>query len=328
MSFSRRAALAASLSPALAAALVRRTARAQPAFPSGPIRFVVAFPPGGPTDILGRMVAQKLAELRGWTVVVENRSGASGLIGMGEVARAAPDGHTVLVNAQAHTTLPATHATRIGYDVARAFIPLTSLGRTPLFVTVTPSLPVRSIAELLAYARAHPGRINYAAGSPGGGPHLSAEQFRLLTGTSIQFVPYRGSGPALQDLAAGNVQLGFDSMTSASGLVRGGQIRPIAVTTPSRLPAFPEVPTVAETVPGYTAETWVGAFLPARTPEPIVAQLHAALAEALAAPDLRARITASGSVPGGEPREAFAAFVAEEMATWARVVREANIRIE
>ncbi|GGG41837.1 exported protein [Caldovatus sediminis] len=327
MSISRRTALAASLSPVAVVLPARRMARTQPAFPSGPIRFVVAFPPGGPTDILGRMVAQKLAELRGWTVVVENRSGASGLIGMGEVARAAPDGHTVLINAQAQTTLPATHGARIGYDVASAFIPVTSLGRTPLFVTVTPSLPVRSIAELLDHARAHPGRLNYTAGSPGGGPHLAAEQFRLLTRVSLQFVPYRGSGPGLQDLAAGNVQVGFDSMTSASPLVRGGQIRPIAVTAPRRVPSFPDVPTVAETVPGFTAETWVGAFLPARTPEPVVARLHAALAEALAAPDLRERIIASGSAPGGEPREAFAAFVAEEMATWARVVREAGIRI-
>ena len=312
----------------IAALLLPVAARAQPAFSTGPIRFVVAFPPGGPTDILGRLVAQKLAEQRGWSVLVDNRAGASGLVGMGEVARATPDGHTILINAQAQTTLPATHGARIGYDVASAFVPVTSLGRTPLLVTVTPTLPVRDIAGLIAYSRANPGRLNYTSGSPGGGPHLAAEQFRLLTGVNMQFVPYRGAGPGLQDLAAGVVQVGIDSMTAASGLARGGQIRAIAVAAPQRVPGLPDVPTVAETIPGYTAETWVGVFLPARTPEPIIARLHAALADALAAPDLRARIEATGSTPGGESREAFARFVAEEMTTWARVVREAGIRIE
>jgi tripartite-type tricarboxylate transporter receptor subunit TctC len=324
MPLSRRAGLAA-----LAALAAPRPGAAQPAWPgSAPIRFVVAFPPGGPTDILGRMVAQKVAEQQGWTVVVENRGGGSGLIGMAEVARAAPDGHTVLVNASAHSVLPATHRGQIGYDVASAFIPVTMLGRTPLLITVTPSLPVRNLAELLAHARANPGRINYTAGSPGGGPHLAAELFKLTARVDMQYVPYRGSGPGLQDLAAGNVQLGFDSMTSAAPLVRNGLIRAIAVTAPQRVEAFPDVPAVSETVPGYASDTWVAAFLPARTPAPVLARLHGAIAQALAAPDLRARILASGTLPGGEPQAQFAAVLAEEMATWDRVVREANIRIQ
>jgi tripartite-type tricarboxylate transporter receptor subunit TctC len=325
MTPSRRACLAAL--PTLALLRPGRS-RAQPAWPGAPIRFVVAFPPGGPTDILGRIVAQKVAEQQGWTVLVENRAGASGLIGMGEVARAAPDGLSVLINASAHSILPTTHRAQLTYDVATAFAPVTLLGRTPLLVTVTPALPVRSIAELLAYARANPGRLNYAAGSPGGGPHIAAELFRLTTGIDMQFVPYRGSGPGLQDLAAGNVQLGFDSMTSAAGMVRGGQIRAIAVTAPRRVEAFPDLPAVAETVPGYAGDTWVAAFLPARTPEPVVARLHAAIAQALAAPDVRAKILATGTEPGGAPPAAFAAFLAEEMATAARVVREANIRVD
>ena len=259
---------------------------------------------------------------------MENRSGASGLVGMGEVARAAPDGYTVLVNASAHSILPATHASRVGYDIAKAFVPVTLLGRTPVLVTVTPALPVRSIADLIAHARANPGRLNYAAGSAGGGPHMVAELFKLTTGTEMQYVPYRGSGPGLQDLAAGNVQLGFDSVTSAAPMVRGGQIRAIAVTAPERLAAFPDLPTVAETVPGFAGDTWVAAFLPARTADAVVARLHGAIAQALAAPELRARIEASGTLPGGEKQAAFAQVLAEEMATWARVVREANIRIE
>lgn len=324
MPLSRRAGLAA-----LASLVEPGPASAQTAWPgSTPIRFVVAFPPGGPTDILGRMVAQKVAEQQGWTVVVENRGGGSGLIGMAEVARAAPDGHTVLVNASAHSVLPATHPGQIGYDVASAFIPVTMLGRTPLLISVTPSLPVRNLAELLDHARANPGRLNYTAGSPGGGPHLAAELFKLTARVDMQYVPYRGSGPGLQDLAAGNVQLGFDSMTSAAPLVRNGLIRAIAVTAPQRVEAFPDVPTVAETVPGYTSDTWVAAFLPARTPAPVVARLHAAIAQALSASDLRARILGSGTLPGGEPQAEFAAVLAQEMATWDRVVREANIRIQ
>jgi tripartite-type tricarboxylate transporter receptor subunit TctC len=328
MRHTRRAALAAL--PALLAAGRARAqgSTAQGAWPAAPIRFVVAFPPGGPTDILGRMVAQKITEQQGWTVVVENRSGASGLVGMGEVARAAPDGHTVLVNASAHSILPATHATKVGFDIASAFIPVTLLGRTPILLTATPALPVRSMAELLAHARANPGRLNYAAGSAGGGPHMVAELFKLTAGIDMQYVPYRGSGPALQDLAAGNLQLSFDSVTSAAPMVRGGQIRALAVTAPSRIAAFPDLPTVAETVPGFSGDTWVAAFLPARTPDAVVARLHAAIAQALQAPDLRARIASSGTEPGGEPQQEFARVLAEEMATWARVVREANIRIE
>ena len=328
MPLPRRIAFAALAAAVPGAPAGLRRPRAQPAWSSAPVRFVVAFPPGGPSDILGRMVAQKIAEQQGWTVVVENRAGGSGLVGMGEVARAPPDGHTVLINASAHSVLPTTHRAQLTYDVAAAFIPVSLLGRTPLLVTVTPSLPVRSIPELLAYARANRGRLNYAAGSAGGGPHLAAERFRLMTGIEMQFVPYRGSGPGLQDLAAGNVQLGFDSMTSAAPLVRGGQIRAIAVTAPQRVEAFPDLPAVAETLPGYTGDTWVAAFLPARTPETVVARLHAAIARALGAPDVRARVLATGTQPGGEPPSEVAAFLAEEMATAARVVREANIRVD
>lgn len=312
----------------LAAPPVASPAAAQPAWPAAPIRFVIAFPPGGPSDILGRMVAQKITEQQGWTVVVENRSGASGLVGMGEVARAAPDGQTVLINASAHSILPATHVGRVAYDIATAFIPVTLLGRTPILVTAAPALPVRGIADLIAYARANPGKLNYAAGSQGGGPHMVAELFKLTAGIDMQYVSYRGSGPALQDLVAGNLQLSFDSVASAAALVRAGQIRALAVTAPARIPAWPDIPAVAETLPGFSGDTWVAAFLPARTPDAVVARLHAAIAQALQAPDLRARIEASGTIPGGEPQADFARVLAEEMAVWARVVREANIRVD
>jgi tripartite-type tricarboxylate transporter receptor subunit TctC len=211
----RRAALAMPAIFAGAAAMGVR-AQAQQRWPTSAIRFVVAFPPGGPTDIVGRIVAAKIAEQQRWTVVVENKGGASGMLGMSEVARAAPDGHTVLINASAHSVLPSTQRDKLTFDVASSFIPVTMLGRTPLMVTVTPSLPVRSMAELLAHARANPGRLNYTSGSLGGGPHLAAELLKLTAGIDMQFVPYRGSGPGLQDLAAGNVQVGIDSMTAAA----------------------------------------------------------------------------------------------------------------
>jgi tripartite-type tricarboxylate transporter receptor subunit TctC len=211
----------------------------------------------------------------------------------------------VLINASAHSILPTTHKDKAPFDIPSAFLPITMLGRTPLLVTATPSLPIRSIAELLAYARANPGKLNYTAGSPGGGPHLGAELFRLTTGVDIQYIPYRGSGPALQDLAAGNVQLGFDSLTASAGLARSGQIRPIAVTSPTRNRAFPEVPSVA-----------------------IQAQLHEAMAAAIAAPDLTQRILELGTEPGGQSPAEFDAVLRREMAMWAEVVAKAGIRVE
>jgi len=318
---SRRGVLAAGL---LAPAIVH----AQGTWPSAPIRFVIAFPPGGPSDILGRLVARKITEQKGWQIVVENRAGASGIIGMGEVARAAPDGYTVLINASAHSILPTTHKDKAPFDIPSAFLPITMIGRTPMLVTATPSLPIRTIAELLAYARANPGKLNYTAGSPGGGPHLGAELFRLTTGVDIQYIPYRGSGPALQDLAAGNVQLGFDSLTASAGLARSGQIRPIAVTSPTRNRAFPEVPSVAETVPGFEADTWVAAFLPARTAPAIQAQLHQAFAAAIAAPDLTQRILELGTEPGGQSPAEFDSVLKREIAMWADVVAKAGIKVE
>jgi tripartite-type tricarboxylate transporter receptor subunit TctC len=261
-------------------------------------------------------------------VVVDNRAGASGLIGMGEVARAAPDGYTVLINASAHSILPTTHKDKAPFDIPSAFLPITMLGRTPLLVTTTPSLPIHNIAELLAYARANPGKLNFTAGSPGGGPHLGATLFRLTTGIDIQFIPYRGSGPALQDLAAGNVQLGFDSMTASAGLARGGQIRPIAVTSLTRNRAFPDVPSVAETVPGFEADTWVAAFLPARTPPALQAAWHEAFAAAIAAPDVTQRIQELGTEPGGQSPAEFDAVLKREIAMWADVVAKAGIKVE
>ena len=231
------------------------SAGAQPAeWPSRPIRFIVPYPPGGPTDIMARTVAQRLTQDLGQPVVVENRAGAGGAIGSEQVARAAPDGTTFLANASAHVILP--HLVRLPYDALADFTPVTNIAAVPLMLVVTPSLPVRDVAGLIAYAKANPGRLSFASSSNGGAPHLAGELFKLLAGVDMTHVPYRGSGQALPDLMASNVQVMFDSMPSSAGAVREGRLRALAVTTAGRQPAFPDLPTVAEAgVPGYEIAT-------------------------------------------------------------------------
>ncbi|MBL6454965.1 tripartite tricarboxylate transporter substrate binding protein [Belnapia sp. T6] len=296
-------------------------------WPSRPIRFVVPYPPGGPTDILGRVAAQRAGALLPQPVVVENRAGAGGSIGAEAVARAAPDGATFLVNASAHVIVP--QMIRVPFDAMADFAPVTQIASVPLILIVTPSLPVRSVAELLAYARANPGRLAYASSSNGGAPHLAGEMFKLLAGVDLQHIPYRGSGQALPDLVAGNVQLMFDSAASSADLVREGRLRPLAVTTEARIPAFPDLPTIAEAgVPGYAISTWYGIWAPARTPEAITTRLQRAVAEGLAAPEAAERLAALGAIPVAESPERFGAFLRSEWTRYAALVRDAKIKAD
>ena len=238
MRISRRAVIASSLLPFAAAAQA-------PEWPSRPVRFIVPYPPGGPTDIMGRIVAQAVQGPLGQPFVVENRAGANGLIGSEQAARAAPDGTTFLVNASAHVIVP--HLTpNMPIDVLADFVPVTNIAAVPLWLVVNPALPVRSVAEFIAYARANPGRIAYASSSQGGAPHLAGELFKLMTGTDLVHVPYRGSGPAGQDLIAGTVQAMFDSVPASAGAVRDGRLRALGVTTKNRIAPFPDLPTIAE----------------------------------------------------------------------------------
>jgi tripartite-type tricarboxylate transporter receptor subunit TctC len=319
----------APLGAALAAAALAGGARAQPAseWPSRPVRFVVPYPPGGPTDIMGRAVAQALARDLPQPVVVENRPGAAGAIGTEAVARAAPDGATFLVNASAHVIVP--HMVRVPYDALGDFAPVTNIASVPLMLVVTPGLPVRSVAELIAYAKANPGRLSFASSSNGGAPHLAGELFKLMAGVDMAHVPYRGSGQAVPDLIAGNVQVMFDSMPSSAGAVREGKLRALAVTTAGRQPAFPELPTVAEAgVPGYEISTWYGIWAPAGTPAPILAKLHAAVASALRGEEARERMATLGAVPVADAPEDFARFVRSEYERWGRLVRDARIKAD
>ncbi len=314
---------------AIAGALLPLAARAQaPEWPSRPVRFIVPYPPGGPTDIMGRIVAQAVQGPLGQPFVVENRAGANGLIGSEQAARAPADGSTFLVNASAHVIVP--HLTpNMPIDVLADFAPVTNIAAVPLWLVVNPALPVRSVADFIAYARANPGRISYASSSSGGATHLAGELFKQLTGTDMVHVPYRGSGPAVQDLIAGNVQAMFDSVPSSAASARDGRLRALAVTTRNRIAPFPDLPTIAEAgVPGYEISTWYGIWAPARTPPAIIARMQQAVATAARNPDTRARFDALGAAPVADSPEDYARFVRAEYDRWGKLVRDARIKLD
>jgi tripartite-type tricarboxylate transporter receptor subunit TctC len=277
---------------------------------------------------MGRIIAQAVQGPLGQPFVVENRAGANGLIGSEQAARAAPDGSTFLVNASAHVIVP--HLTpNMPIDVLADFAPVTNIAAVPLWLVVNPALPVRSVAEFIAYARANPGRIAYASSSQGGAPHLAGELFKLMTGTDLVHVPYRGSGPAGQDLIAGTVQAMFDSVPASAGAVRDGRLRALGVTTRNRIAPFPDLPTIAEAgVPGYEISTWYGIWAPARTPPAIIARLQQAVASAARNPETRARFDALGAEPVADSPEDYARFVRAEYDRWGKLVRDARIKLD
>jgi tripartite-type tricarboxylate transporter receptor subunit TctC len=258
-------------------------------------------------------------------IVVENRGGANGAIGSEAVARAAPDGTVFLANASAHVIVP--HLQRVPYDALADFAPVSAIAAVPLMLVVTNALPVRSVAELIAHAKANPGRLSYASSSAGGSTHLAGELFKRMAGVEMAHVPYRGAGQALPDVVAGNAQLMFDSMASSAGLVREGRLRALAVTTEARIPAFPDLPTIAEAgpLPGYAIASWYGFWAPARTPPGIVARLQQGVAAALRAPEVVEKLASLGAVPVGDTPEAFARFCRAESEKYGRLVREAGI---
>ncbi|MFM8615452.1 MAG: Bug family tripartite tricarboxylate transporter substrate binding protein [Alphaproteobacteria bacterium] len=314
---------------AIAGAMLPLAARAQaPEWPSRPVRFIVPYPPGGPTDIMGRIIAQAVQGPLGQPFVVENRAGANGLIGSEQAARAAPDGSNFLVNASAHVIVP--HLTpNMPIDVLADFAPVTNIAAVPLWLVVNPALPVRSVSEFIAYARANPGRISYASSSSGGATHLAGELFKQLTGTDMVHVPYRGSGPAVQDLIAGNVQAMFDSVPYSAASERDVSLRALAVTTRNRIAPFPDVPTIAEAgVPRFEISTWYGIWAPARTPPAIIARLQQAVAAAARNPDTRARFDALGAEPVADSPEDYARFVRAEFDRWGKLVRDARIKLD
>lgn len=298
-------------------------------YPVKPIRFIAPNLPGGPTDILARIIAQKLSDSLGQPVVVENRAGAAGNIGTEVAAKSPPDGYTLLSGNIATFGANASLYKRLGFDPVKDFAPVVLVATQPNILVVHPSLPVTSVKELIALARAHPGQLNYAGSGIGAVAHLAAELFKNDTGTNIVHIAYKSAAPALIDLTAGQTQLMFATALSVQPFLQAKRLRPLAVTTPQRARAFPELPTVAEAgLPGFEATTWHGVLVPAGTPAAIVGKLNAEINRLLQLPDVRERIGAlGGEIVGGTPGE-FAEHIQREIPRWAKVIKAAGIQLE
>ena len=299
------------------------------AYPAKSVKLIMPFPAGGPTDIVGRLVAQRLAEVWGQTVVIDNRPGGGGLIGGTLAAKSPPDGYTLYLGGITTLVLSTFVHKHMPYDPQRDFQPVSQITLSPLLLMVHPGLPTPDVQAFIALARARPGEINYATSGPGGSGHLAGELFRLVTKTKLVHVPYRGAPPALNDLVAGQVQSAFGSMLAAVPHIRNGKIRALAVTGPKRSSALPEVPTFAEAgLVNFDASTWNGILVPMGTPHAIVERIHGDLAKIMRTPNVLERLSADGAMPMSSTPAAFAAFIKTEGVKWGAVVREANIRIE
>ena len=297
-------------------------------YPAKPVRLVVAFPAGGPTDILARTLGQKLGEAMGQSFVVENRSGAGGNLGAEAVARAAPDGHTLLLATISLVINPSLYP-RVPYDTLKDFAPVTLVSSTPYVMLVHPSLPVRSVKELIGLARARPGQLSYSSSGNGTAAHLAGELFKRAAGVDIVHVPYKGAAPALTDLLAGQVALLFNNPLTALPHVRSGKARALAVTSDKRSSAAPEIPTLEQAgVAGVEVGSWSALMASAGTPREIVTRLHNETARIIAGPELRARLLAEGAEPIGAGPEELGAFLKSELTKWARVVRDSRARID
>lgn len=299
------------------------------AYPERPIRFVVPFPPGTTTDVVARLVAQRGGDRLGQPIVVDNRSGASGTIGVEMVARAAPDGYTwglgtTTTHALAHILSP-----KLGYDPVRDFAPVALLGDSPYFLTTNPALPASNMQEFIAYARANPGKLHYASVGNFSVGHLSGELLKKAAGIDMVHVPYKGSTLALIDLLAGRIQLNISTIAASLPQVKAGKLRALAVTSQTRVSALPQTPTVAESgFPGYQASLWVGLFVPARTPGTVVGRLNRELNSVLGSAEMREALADQVFEPGVLAPEAFAKLIREDTARWRKVISDAGLRPE
>jgi len=305
---------------ALLAGLVAAPAAAQGWAPDRPIRLVIPFAAGGSTDVTARLVAQALGERIGQPVVAENRPGAGGNIGAEAVARAAPDGHTLLMGVSGILAANKALYRTLPFDPLRDFAPVSRVAIIPNLIVVNPELPVRTLAELIAYAKARPGQVNYGSAGAGTSLHLAAALFAARAGVEMVHVPYRGGAPAATDLMAGKIQMIASPLVEVIGAVEAGQLRPLAVTTPRRSPRLPEVPTVGETLPGFEIPLWNGILAPAGTPPAAITRLSAAIGDALRSEGLGRRLAEQGSEPAPLSPEDFASFIRAELPRWAEIV--------
>jgi len=303
---------------------VSRIARAQN-YPTRPVRIVVGFPPGGGADIVARLIGQWLSERLGQSFVIENRPGAGSNIGTEAVVRALPDGYTLLL-VQAANAINTTLYDKLNFNFIRDIAPVAGIMVVPNVMLVHPSVPAKTVPEFIAYAKAHPGKINLGSGGIGGPSHVAGELFKIMTGTDMLLVSYRGAGPSLVDLLAGQVQVGFQTLPSSIEYIRAHKLRALAVTTATRSGALPDLPTVGDFVPGYEAPTWYGLGAPKNTPAEIVEKLNNEINAALADPNMKARVAdLGGDVLALSPAD-FERLIAEETEKWAKVIRAANIK--
>jgi len=312
----------------LALALLASTVDAQP-YPSRPVRVIVPFPPGGTTDIVARLVAERLGTTLGQPAVIENRAGAGGAVGAAEIARAAPDGYTLgLATVSTHGVNPAINP-KLPYDALRDFTPISNLASVPNVVSAHPSLGVADVRQLIQKAKAAPGKITYASAGNGSLSHMLGELFKVSTGIDLLHVPYKGVGPALNDTLGGQVNLLFDNLPSSLPYIQSGKLRALAVSSPARLDALPGVATFAEAgVPQLNDPSWFGLVAPAKLPEAVLARVHEAVTNALAAPEVRERMQNLGASPAGNSPKEFAAQIRREIERHKRVAEESGIRIE
>jgi tripartite-type tricarboxylate transporter receptor subunit TctC len=296
-------------------------------YPTKPVKWIVAYPPGGTTDILARIMGQALSERLGQQFVIDNRPGAGNNIGTEQVVNSAPDGYTVLLVNPANG-INATLYKRLPFNFLRDIAPVAGITRVPNVMETNPNFPAKTVAEFIAYGKANPGKINMASSGNGTSVHLSGELFMAMTGIKMTHVPYRGANPALTDLIAGTVDVLFDNLPSSIEFIRGGKLRALGVTTDKRNAALPDVPTVADTVPGYEASAWFGIGAPKNTPPEIIAKLNKAVNDALADPKMKAKLADLGGIPmGGSPAD-FGKVMADETAKWEKVVKFSGASID
>jgi len=302
-------------------------AQIAPAYPARAVRYVVPFPPGGATDIIARIIAQKLSEAWSQSVFVENRAGAAGAIGSEAVAKSPPDGYTILMGTTStHAVGPAVNP-KLPFDNIADFSPVTLVATFPNVLVAHPAT-AKTLQELIALLKANPGKYNFASTGAGSSTHLTGELFKLMTATDINHIPYKGTGPILNDLVAGHVSFAFDQITGIMPFVQSGKLRALGVASLERNPALPEVPAIAEILPGFEATAWVGIFAPARTPPEVVAKIQSEVRRIVHASDMVQRMRELGAAPVGNSPGEFAAFVKKDTEKWRNLVRTANIKVE
>jgi len=309
------------------ALLLALTAPAAAEYPDHPVRLIIPFPPGGSNDVVGRLVANQLSEKLGHKVFVDNRGGAGGVLGTEAAAAAAPDGYTLLIVSIAHAVNPALY--KLNYDPIKSFTPVSILATGPNVLAVNPQLPVKTVAELVALAKQKPGELDYASAGVGSFQHLGGELFKLTAGVNLQHVPYKGGGPAMQDVIAGHVKIMFSSLVQTTPFIQSGQLRALGVGGTKRNPILPDVPTIAEAgVPGYEANNWWGIMAPAGTPNEIVDRLYRDIQATLKSPELTAAFDREGASAVTMSTDEFAKYIENEIVKWGRVVKEGNIKAQ